>query len=84
MSWSNRRRCRHHGAVRAHRDFYEDDEPIADIIAAREGGGEPFVTAPPRRGFNSYFDPFRSYLPVVLGQGSRLTETLGDMQVRAG
>lgn len=67
----------------AHRDFYEDDEPIADIIAARDSG-EPFVTAPPRRGFNSYFDPFRGYLPVVLGQGSRLTETLGDMQVRAG
>jgi len=65
----------------AHRDFYEDDEPIDDIVAAR-ASGEPFVTGPPGRGFNRYFDPFRSYVAVMLGESGGTTDTLGDIQVR--
>lgn len=36
---------REHGADPGE-DFYEDDEPVADVVAAFEGG-EKFVTRPP-------------------------------------
>lgn len=36
----------HHEDMATHRDFYEDDEPIEEILAAREAGA-PFVTEPP-------------------------------------
>ncbi|MGH3933119.1 MAG: hypothetical protein ACRDTF_24450 [Pseudonocardiaceae bacterium] len=39
-------------------DFYEDDEPVADIVEAFERG-QKFETRPPGHGFNRYCDPFR-------------------------
>lgn len=35
-------------------DFYEDDEPVANVTAAF-GSGQQDVTEPPRRGVSQYF-----------------------------
>lgn len=67
-------------SMAAHRDFYEDDEPLDDILAARESG-EPFVTGPPSRGFTWFFDPFRSYVGVMLSERGGATNVLGDMRI---
>ncbi len=45
-------------------DFYEDDEPLADVVAAFEAG-EPAVTAAPVRGWTYFLGPNYELLPLT-------------------
>jgi hypothetical protein len=65
-----------------HRDFYEDDEPIEEILAAREAGA-PFVTEPPSCGVTQYINPVRAGVAVLLGSKGGVTGTLGDFEAHA-
>jgi hypothetical protein len=48
-------------------DFYEDDEPIEDVLAAWERGTKG-VTAPRRRGFNMVFEIGRGVRAAAAGE----------------
>jgi hypothetical protein len=44
----------HDGFVTAADDFYEDDEPLEDVVRAFQEG-EKYVTEPPHQGMTMYF-----------------------------
>ena len=44
----------HDGYMAADDDFYEDDEPLADVLRAFQEG-EKYVTEPPHQGLTIYF-----------------------------
>lgn len=52
-------------------DFYEDDEPVGDVLAAFEAG-EKVVTEPPRWGFDVRAGQKVRIMNVTIERGVRI------------
>lgn len=59
-------------------DFYEDDEPVAGLVAAFEAG-EKQVTAPPCQGATGYVDFAAGVAPPLSSETNHTNKELAEL-----
>lgn len=57
-------------------DFYEDDEPVADVLAAWGAGAGAHLTAPPQE-----IPPRSSFLEGVMAEGRREADDVLRLEI---